>query len=223
MRRQVADLQVLLDEGLDDPDIEQGGRRALLQAEDPAEIEAEDEERQQELPEGPERRHRLPGVQRVSRHAVLPGVDDADGHDRDDEEHARQEPADEHVLDARLGDHAVDDDRQARREEQADAPRGGQEADRESLGIAGLLEDDRQEPAQGQDGHAGGAGERREEGADEDGHHGQPAGEPAEHGLEEPDQPLPRFALGQEEADRREERDGRDGVPGQHRCRPGWG
>ncbi|MCU0244415.1 MAG: hypothetical protein MUE80_06670, partial [Acidobacteria bacterium] len=34
-------------------------------------------------------------------------------------------------------------------------------------------------------------------------------------GLEEADHALPRLALGQEEADRREERDGRDGVAGQ--------
>jgi len=56
---QLADLDVLLNERLDDPDVEQGRRGALLEAGDAPEIEAEDEERQEKLPEGaPEGRHR---------------------------------------------------------------------------------------------------------------------------------------------------------------------
>ena len=74
-----------------------------------------------------------------------------------------------------------------------------------------LDEGGQEQPAQGEDGHARGAGEGGEEGAHHGRHHRHPARHPAEESLVDPDQPAGGVALGQDVPGGGEERDGGEG------------
>ena len=121
----------------------------------------------------------------------------------------RQQGADEHVLDADLGDDRVQHERQTGREQRAERAGNGDQADRVALAIARADHEWQQHAAEGEDGDARGAGERGKESADDHRRDADAAAKMAEQRLEKLRQPLGRAARGEAEARQREQRNRR--------------
>ena len=133
-------------------------------------------------------------------------------------EDAREQPTEEHVLRfqgrlRRQGVHGdVQEDGEAREEEQTQAAAAGENTQGETLAILALLEDRIEQATQGDDGHAAGAGEGREERQGRDRHHAEAAGEPAQVRLGQIHHPVRRLGAGQHVAGEDEQRDGDEQV-----------
>ena len=202
-----ADLQVAVDDDLGEEGVERADRRRFHRGGEAAEQRADDHDRQRDLPFGvPQRRRRLAGRERWPVDVLVDGGADAPAGGHADEQQAGQDAADEQVLDRRLGDDAVEDERQRRRQQQPQRARRGEQPERELLAVAVLHQRREQQPAERENRHPRAAGEHREERAQQRADHRGAAGKPAEEGAEDPQQPERRAALGQQHADQREER-----------------
>ena len=145
------------------------------------------------------------------------GGDHADSAQGDDHEQARQDASDEHVLDVDLGDHAVEDDRQAGWEQQSDTSRTRDQSGGKVRCIAAAFDQHvDQQGSEGQNGDSGCAGEGGKKCADQNGHDDQAAGKPAQPGPKQPHQTLSRLALREDKPGEGEQRDRRDAVAGEH-------
>ena len=203
-------------EELDQADVERHDRRHLGDGQPAAEEAPEDDHRDGQLPDGG---HQGPGQPaRLEGDALAGGmalarpraVEGQDRHQEQARDDARQEERVHRDGGDVGGDQGVDDQRQGGREEQPQAAAGGDQTQVEALGVALPRQQREQEPPQGDDGDAAGAGEGGEEGAGDDGHQGRAPRHPAQRGPRELHQPLGRLAVREHEAGVREERDGHE-------------
>ena len=112
------------------------------------------------------------------------------------------------MIDGYSGDDAVENHRQGRGEEEPEAPRGSDEAERKAFGIFLADQGGQDDPAEREDGDAARAGESGEEGADERRHHREAPGHPAEPALCRAHQPPGRAPFGEHVPGHGEQRDG---------------
>ena len=208
-RKVFAEAHVPVDPHLDDERVDRRERRGLVDAKETAVHAAEKRNRKQRLPFGlPECLERLSLLELGARHLVFDArgrAVDRQGCDGDD---PRDEPGEEELLDHDPGDDAVDDHRNARREEKPEGAAGGDQSEREILVVLVLDESRVEKTADGNDRDSAAAGEGREEGGRNQADHRQAARHPTQPGAGELHQAVRGATLGKHVACEREERDG---------------
>jgi hypothetical protein len=110
-----------------------------------------------------------------------------------------------------LHHHAVEDERQRRREEQAEAPRRGDQAEAEALGVPGAQQRRVEERTDRHDRDPRRPGEGGEERAGRQRDDGEPTAQPAQERARQPDEAVRRPALPEDVAREGEQRDRHQG------------
>ena len=164
-----ADRQIAVDDGLDQQRVAGGQRRGFDRRREAAEHRRRARRTASRAPISRPTARRTP---RAARNGCRAAPDDqalahAPRGDHRRQQDARQDAADEQILDRNLRDDAVEDQRQRRRQQQPERSGGGQQPEREPLAIAVFEERRKQHAAQREDRHARPAGERGEERAED--------------------------------------------------------
>ncbi len=104
-------------------------------------------------------------------------------------EQARQERGEEQFADGLVGDDAIEDHQDARRDEHAERAARGDDGGGERGGVLALEHGWDHDPAHGRGGGGAGAGNGGEEHGSQHAHHAEPAAHVADDGLGDADQP----------------------------------
>ena len=131
--------QVPVDVSLHDQRVERGDRRGLDERRDAADERSDDENRAASAPTSPPTTRPVPrGIRNGVRSRMRPdALADSQRCQQPEHQQAREQAADEEIVDRRLlRDDAVEHQRQREREEQAERAGRGEQADREPLAIA---------------------------------------------------------------------------------------
>ena len=201
-------MDVVQDETLDHDRVRERHGRRLDDGREARREQRDHERRHRQLPlRGPGGAHGLLNRERVPRRTLSPAHADAvHSHDHDQEQ-SRHEARQIERVDRHVGDDGVEDDREARRQQQPEAARGRHEAERESLRVLLLAQDRVEQSAEGHDRHTRSARERCEQRAHGRHQDRDAPRHPAEQRAEEADEPGRRVRFGQHVAARCQERD----------------